>query len=121
MGGLSDSTRNRYARCRNTTEVDRKKGQITASKSPFYKWLLDHDRLSDLLNDGRSRTFTARSIVVYPEWYVERTGIRNKEDVWVLNPKALEKFLSCEPVILSSERIDSVANALTRHSRQLAA
>jgi len=77
--------------------------------------------LANVLNDGRTSTFMVRPVLLFPEWYVERTGTRQKEDVWVLNPKALEKFLSLEPAILSSERIDSISNTLTRHCRQLAA
>ncbi|WP_455371594.1 nuclease-related domain-containing protein [Petrachloros mirabilis] len=77
--------------------------------------------LAGVLNDGRVATVVVRPVLLFPEWYVERTATRNKEDVWVLNPKALEKFLSSEPAILSFERIDSVSNTLTRHCRQLAA
>lgn len=74
--------------------------------------------LTDLLKDGRTATFTVRPVVVFPEWYVERTGPRSKEDVWVLNPKALEKFLDHEPHVLSADAIDAAAHALTQHCRR---
>jgi len=77
--------------------------------------------LADLLNDGRSRTLVVRPIVVFPEWFVEPTNLQRKPDVWVVNVKLLANCLSNEPSVLSSELIDSVANTLTRHSRQLAA
>jgi hypothetical protein len=73
--------------------------------------------LASLLNDGRRETFTIRPVVVFPEWYVEQIGPRSKNDVWVLNPKALDKFLDHEPPILSPPLIDSAANTLTRHCR----
>lgn len=74
--------------------------------------------LASLLNDGRTATFTVRPVVVFPEWYVERIGSRSKQDVWVLNPKALDKFLDHEPRVLSADRIDAAAYALTQHCRQ---
>jgi hypothetical protein len=74
--------------------------------------------LADLLNDGRTATFTVRPVVVFPEWYVERTGPRSKHDVWVLNPKALDKFLDHEPHVLSADAIDAAAHALTQHCRR---
>ena len=104
------------------TEVDRKTmDRLLHRKSPSCKWLLDHDRLNDLLNDGRSKTLVVRPIVVFPEWFVEPTNLQRKPDVWVVNVKLLPNCLSNEPSVLPSELIDAVANTLTRHGRQLAA
>ncbi|MEY4706020.1 MAG: hypothetical protein RL042_2225 [Nitrospirota bacterium] len=74
--------------------------------------------LANLLNAGRTTTFNVRPVVVFPEWYVERTGPRTKQDVWVLNPKALEKFLDHEPHILSTDAIDAASHALTQYCRR---
>ncbi|MDP1946968.1 MAG: nuclease-related domain-containing protein [Nitrospirota bacterium] len=74
--------------------------------------------LANLLNDGRGTTFTVRPVVVFPEWYVERTGPRSMQDVWVLNPKALGKFLDHEPQVLSTDAINAVSHALTQHCRR---
>lgn len=74
--------------------------------------------LADLLNDGRTATFTVRPVVVFPEWYVERIGPRSIQDVWVLNPKALDKFLDHEPHVLSVAAIDAASHALTQHCRR---
>lgn len=74
--------------------------------------------LANLLNDDRTTTFTVRPVVVFPEWYVERIGPLNIQDVWVLNPKALDKFLDHEPHILSAAAIDAAAHALTQHCRR---
>ena len=70
--------------------------------------------LANLLNDGRGTRFSVRPIVVFPDWYVERTGPRSKDDVWVLNPKALGTFLDYEPPVLSADRIDDAAHDLIR-------
>ena len=74
--------------------------------------------LANLLNEGRTATFTVHPVVVFPEWYVERTGPRSKHDVWVLNPKALEKFLDHEPHVLSADIIDAAAHSLTQYCRR---
>ena len=74
--------------------------------------------LANLLNDGRSATFTVRPVVVFPEWFVERIGPRSIQDVWVLNPKALDKFLDHEPHTLSVAAIDAASHALTQHCRR---
>jgi hypothetical protein len=73
--------------------------------------------LADLLNATKAN-FTVRPVVVFPEWYVERIGNRSKDDVWVLNPKALEKFLDHEPAVLSSGLIDVASNILAAYCRQ---
>jgi hypothetical protein len=73
--------------------------------------------LTNLLNDGRGRVFRVRPIVVFPDWYVERTGPRSNDDVWVLNPKALGTFLDHEPSVLPADRIDDAAQALIQYCR----
>lgn len=74
--------------------------------------------LAALLNDGRASKHKVRPILVFPEWYVERTGRRDKDDIWVLNPKALDTFLDHEPPVLSSVSIDSASQALTQYCHQ---
>lgn len=74
--------------------------------------------LGKFLNDGRTVTFAVHPVVVFPEWYVEETGPRNKKDVWVLNPKMLISCLAQKPRILSDDRIDAAAHALTQYCRR---
>jgi hypothetical protein len=74
--------------------------------------------LAAFLNRNSIIKYKVRPILVFPEWYVERTGRRNKDDVWVLNPKALDRFLDCEPHILSTTAADSAAQILTQHYRK---
>ena len=42
--------------------------------------------------------FAVRSVLVFPGWFVENTRKVRQPDLWVLNPKALPKFLNREPV-----------------------
>lgn len=73
--------------------------------------------LANILNDGHAKGLKVRPILVFPAWYVERTGHRSKDDVWVLNPRALDKFLDHEPSLLSLSSVDAAAQALTQYCR----
>ncbi|MDH5669998.1 MAG: NERD domain-containing protein [Nitrospira sp.] len=77
--------------------------------------------LTDFINDGCSRKFGVRPVLVFPEWYVEQIGAWRESGLWVLNPKGLDDFLDHESQILTNQQVDFVASILTRHCRQLAA
>lgn len=92
-------------------------GQNQVLEKPLRQAHAQASWLSDFLNDGRSAVFHVRPIVVFPEWYVERTGHHSKDDVWVLNPKAVSHFLRHEPSVLSRPLIEAASHALARHCR----
>ncbi len=75
--------------------------------------------LAALLNDGHVSKHRVRPVLVFPEWYIEWTGPRlGRNDVWVLNPKALARFLEHEPHILSPAIVEMVAHILSLYCRQ---
>ena len=74
--------------------------------------------LTTLVNRESTGKYNVRPVLVFPEWYVERIGCRTKDDVWVLNPKALAKLLDCETPILSNASINSATQVLALHCRQ---
>lgn len=74
--------------------------------------------LANLLNDGRTTTFTVHPVVVFPEWYVEQTGPRSQHDVWVLDPKLLASCLLQKPHVLSADAIDAASHALRQYCRR---
>jgi len=74
--------------------------------------------LTALVNRDSTAKYNVRPVLVFPEWYVERIGSRTKDDVWVLNPKVLAKFLDYEPHVLSNASVDSVTQILALHCRQ---
>lgn len=55
--------------------------------------------------------------VLFPGWYVENEQ-RAFREVWVLEPKAFEKFLDNEQKVLSKEKIDFLSNNLARFLRE---
>ena len=72
--------------------------------------------LRELLTESTGREFEIKSVIVYPGWFVNNTGPKNRA-VWVLNPKALPTFLDHAPVQLSHENVQLACFHLSRFVR----
>jgi|SRR5688572_12859766 len=75
--------------------------------------------LRELLVDSTGREFGVRSAIVFPGWFVNYTGPKERT-VWVLNPKALPTFLDHEPQRLSEDDIHLASFHLSRFVRATA-
>jgi hypothetical protein len=75
--------------------------------------------LRELLVDSTGREFGVRSVIVFPGWFVNYTGPKERT-VWVLNPKALPTFLGHEPQRLSENDIHLASFHLSRFVRAAA-
>jgi len=64
------------------------------------------------LEELTGKSFPVRPVVVFPGWYVERSPVAAKGDVWVLEPKELRGWLSREPHILPRHAVDLIRNRL---------
>lgn len=69
--------------------------------------------IRELLEESSGKKFPVQGVVVFPGWFVEPS----KEDVWVLNPKALPTFLENSSVKLSSEDVHLAFFHLSRYVR----
>lgn len=59
--------------------------------------------IAEVLKKSTSQDFPVSSVVVFPGWWIE---IKSRpKRLWVLNEKALPKFLAKEPARLSAEQI----------------
>ncbi len=83
--------------------------QVSAAKS----WLIQ------LLKESTGKRFSARAVLVYPGWYIERTAEAKNSDVWVLNPKALPGFISHSDNQISPEDVNLCAFHLGRYIRNI--
>jgi hypothetical protein len=72
--------------------------------------------LRELLAESTGRNFEVRGVIVYPGWFVEYTGPKERS-LWVLNPKALPTFPDHEPMRLSQEDIQLASFHLSRFIR----
>lgn len=70
--------------------------------------------LTKLLRESTGKSFPVKPVLVFPGWYVESS---NMKDVWILNPKALEAFLSNQTDSLSQENASLIAFHLSRYIR----
>lgn len=69
--------------------------------------------LNQLLRDSSGRRFSIRGIV-YPGWFVNNSAAKGSE-TWVLEPKALSKWIANEPIRLSAEDVALAASLVKKH------
>jgi len=72
--------------------------------------------LCKLLDELTAKQIKVRPIVVFPGWYIENSPGAFRE-IWVLEPKALIKFLEKEPVVFTADEVKILSNQLSRHIR----
>jgi len=58
---------------------------------------------------------TVKPVIVFPGWYIENRDKRN--NVWVLEPKALPAYISNEPKILTEENVRLISNHISSYIR----
>lgn len=72
--------------------------------------------LKGLLAESTGRQFEVFPVVVFPGWYIEQNNDSLK-NIWVLEPKALAKFLGNEPQCLTPEEVKLASYHLSRFIR----
>lgn len=73
--------------------------------------------LRQLLEELTARKMKVRPVVVFPGWFIDHEQGALKE-FWVLEPKALIKFLENEPEVFSEQDVKILSNHLSRYIRQ---
>lgn len=76
--------------------------------------------LEKLIYKETGAQFPVKPIVVFPGWFVEGEGNKKAKqyDLWVLEPKALPKFISNQPVSISNEDKIRITNCLSNYVRR---
>lgn len=72
--------------------------------------------LRQLLQEMSGREIPVRPVVLFPGWFI-REPAGSKREVWVLEPKALPKWLANEETRLSTAEVASSAFNLSRYIR----
>jgi hypothetical protein len=72
--------------------------------------------LQRLLQESTGKNYSVRPVVLFPGWFIEDSR-PNRRDLWVLEPKALPKFLANEKVQLPPEDVSLAASHLSRFVR----
>jgi len=78
--------------------------QVTAAA----KWL------STQIADSTGKRFWVRPVVVYPGWYVETPPEARGAPVWVLEPKALAKWIENESTSIDDSDVSLISYHLAR-------
>lgn len=73
--------------------------------------------LQRLLLESTGKSFPVRPVVLFPGWFVEDSRASRK-DLWVLEPKALPRFLEHEKAQVAAEDIKLAAFHLSRFIRE---
>ena len=73
--------------------------------------------LKNLLKESTGKDYLIKPVVAFPGWWIESRANPKKSDVWVLEPKAIPKFISHEPVKLLESDVDLANFHLRRFIR----
>ena len=73
--------------------------------------------LERLLEESTGKQFKVRGVVVFPSWFVEQRSPRGS--VWVLEPKALPKFIAQEPETIVASDVTLASSHLSRYVRSV--
>lgn len=71
--------------------------------------------LQDLLTQTTGQKFPIHPVILFPGWYTDQT--KRGQDFWILNPKALPKFISNEPVRIKDSDVHLISFHLSRYVR----
>ena len=86
-------------------------------RDPVKQAAAEANWLRQLLKQSTGRDFPVRGVVVYPRWWIEQTNKDRPREVWVLEPKALPRFIENAPAVISAEDVAMAAYHLSRYVR----
>jgi hypothetical protein len=86
-------------------------------RDPVKQAAAEANWLRQLLKQSTGRDFPVRGVVVYSRWWVEQLNPDRPRKVWVLEPKALPKWIETAPAVMSAEDVAMVAYHLSRYVR----
>jgi hypothetical protein len=83
-------------------------------RDPVVQSMAEACALEGMLRESTGKKFHVRPAVVFPGWWVEGCNGAKGSPVWVLNEKALPKFVEHCPLVLSEEDFRLAAFHLSR-------
>jgi hypothetical protein len=86
-------------------------------RSPVRQALAQRGWVKDFLQQRTARVFPVKAVVVFPGWFVEPATGRKRDDLWVLNPKAVSAFIKNEPILLKPEDVALATSTLADYVR----
>lgn len=90
---------------------------FSPDRDPITQALAEADWLRRLLRQSTGREFPIRPVVVYPRWWVKQSHKERPRKVWVLEPKALPKWIEQAEEALAPDEVAMAAYHLSRYIR----
>jgi Nuclease-related domain len=92
-------------------------GGFAPDRDPIAQASAEATWLGGLLQQSTGRAFPIRAVVVYPRWWVEQTHKERLRHVWVLEPKALPKWIEQAAATMAPDEVAMAAYHLSRYVR----
>jgi hypothetical protein len=92
-------------------------GSTTWGEGPIIQSIAAGKWLGQLLKSSTGKDFPIRSVLVFPDWFVEPIPSDLKKKLWILNPKALPSWIDGEPIRIQDEDVHLVTYHLSRYVR----
>jgi hypothetical protein len=87
---------------------------------PIRQSLAQSKQLQTMLKEWTGYDFAVQGVVLYPGWYVHQDSKEKSTGVWVLNPKALHKWIQTKDEAIPVDRVKQAATALAKYVRAAA-
>jgi len=75
------------------------------------------DWLSDFLFNTTGNKYPVLGVVIFPHWYIMKTGNQGRGDIAVLNHKNLAPYINKWPIVMQKEDIALVSSRITDYIR----
>jgi hypothetical protein len=73
--------------------------------------------IKEILLETTGKEFQVKPVILFPGWYVESSIQANKSEIWVLNPKALPKYIDKQCDLISHNDMMMASYHLSRFIR----
>ncbi|WP_158091782.1 nuclease-related domain-containing protein [Idiomarina sp. A28L] len=73
--------------------------------------------LRELLEDSSGRKVAVKGIVTFPGWFIHSSHNTSKNNIWVLNPRAIPSFIGKQTASLSAEDVHLLKFHLGKYVR----
>ncbi|MHB1377601.1 MAG: nuclease-related domain-containing protein [Candidatus Humimicrobiaceae bacterium] len=73
--------------------------------------------LKTMLKESTGKDYNAMPVIVFPGWFVQTMPEYLKKRLWILNPMALDSFISNEPIRIQESDMHLAAFHISRYIR----
>ena len=90
---------------------------FTSQKDIISQAKAEANWLKGILRESSGKDILVKPVVVFPGWYIDSSSASKNMNVWILNPKALPKYIENAPKILTKEDMMLLSYHISRYIR----